>query len=278
MSAALREAALRREVAVVSRIPYVAHVAPHLVRTELGDYVQAFRLGGASFECADDETLNSWHERLNVLWRNVASPQVSVWTHVIRRREVMAQSPRTPDFAGVLEHRYRARLSQQTLMVNELYLSLVYRPTAGVATGLASRILKRTRPASSAWELTDAIESCEKLRDTVQASLDRYEPESLTIYSRAGRSYSGLLNLMFTLINGELREVPLPRAPINEVLGSARLSFGTEVLEYRQPTATRVGAILGIKEYPTPTQVGMFDGLLSAPFPFVLTQSFTFLS
>ena len=36
--------------------------------------------------------------------------------------------------------------------------------------------------------------------------------------------------------------------------------------------------MLGIKEYPTPTTVGMFDALLSAPFPFVLTQSFTFLT
>ena len=36
--------------------------------------------------------------------------------------------------------------------------------------------------------------------------------------------------------------------------------------------------MLGIKEYPTPTHVGMFDALLSAPFPFVLTQSFAFLT
>jgi type IV secretion system protein VirB4 len=36
--------------------------------------------------------------------------------------------------------------------------------------------------------------------------------------------------------------------------------------------------MLGIKEYPTPTHVGMFDGLLSAPYPFVLTQSFAFLT
>ena len=42
--------------------------------------------------------------------------------------------------------------------------------------------------------------------------------------------------------------------------------------------ATRVGAMLGIKEYPTPSVVGMFNRLLSAPFPFVLTQSFAFLT
>src|ERR1039458_7458640 len=36
--------------------------------------------------------------------------------------------------------------------------------------------------------------------------------------------------------------------------------------------------MLGIKEYPTPTAVGMYDQLLSAPFSFVLTQSFAFLT
>ena len=36
--------------------------------------------------------------------------------------------------------------------------------------------------------------------------------------------------------------------------------------------------MLGIKEYPTPNVVGMYNRLLAAPFEFVLTQSFTFLS
>src|SRR2546429_316935 len=70
----------------------------------------------------------------------------------------------------------------------------------------------------------------------------------------------------------------LPRAPIANLLATTRLLFGSEVIEYRLPTCTRFGAVLGIKEYPTPTVVGMLNGLLSAPFPFVLTQSFTFLT
>ena len=65
---------------------------------------------------------------------------------------------------------------------------------------------------------------------------------------------------------------------MSEALATTRLLFGNEAIEYRLPTGTRVGAMLGIKEYPTPTVVGMFNRLLSAPFPLVLTQSFTFLS
>ncbi|HEX2493435.1 MAG TPA: VirB4 family type IV secretion/conjugal transfer ATPase, partial [Steroidobacter sp.] len=59
---------------------------------------------------------------------------------------------------------------------------------------------------------------------------------------------------------------------------TTRPVFGAEVIEYRLPSATRLGAMLGIKEYPTPTVVGMYNALLSAPFSFVLTQSFTCLS
>ena len=266
----------RRELSAAERIPYTAHVSGEVVRTSLGDYVQVFRLGGASFECADDETLNTWHERLNVLWRNIASPQIALWAHVIRRREVIAPGGGQGTFASALEEKYRSRLAHQTLMVNELYLSTVYRPTSGVATGMVSRLLKHTQSAT--FELADALDACEKLRETVRASLARYEPEVLQVYSADGCEYSAPLAFLALLINGESRAVPIPLAPINEVLATSRIFFGTEALEYRLPTGTRTGAMLGIKEYPTPTMVGMFDALLSAPFPFVLTQSFAFLT
>jgi len=102
---------LRREATPAERIPYLAHVSPQVISTRFGDYVQVFRLGGASFECADDDTLNSWHERLNVLWRNCGSPQVAIWSHVIRRREVTSITSDEEGFAAGLEHKYRKKLA-----------------------------------------------------------------------------------------------------------------------------------------------------------------------
>jgi type IV secretion system protein VirB4 len=148
MSAEAREGAVRREARMAARIPYAAHVSPHIVKTIAGDYVQVFRLGGASFECADDEELNTWHEQLNVLWRNVATPQVAVWAHVIRRRERTPVGEGETGFAGALERKYRSRLAEQTLMVNELFLSLVYSPAAGDRTRLAAA-QALTRPGVS---------------------------------------------------------------------------------------------------------------------------------
>jgi type IV secretion system protein VirB4 len=274
-----RSSAIRREIPASRHIPYAAHVAPEVIITTSGDFVQTLRLGGASFESADDETLNNWHERLNVTWRNIASPNVSLWAHLIRRRDVPRVIPaRGTGFADRLAQRYQGRLAAETLMVNELYLTILFRPVTGAAPSLVSKFLASRRTASGQRERADALEMCAKLRQTVAASLARYDPESLGVYTHTDRRFSSFLEFLALLINGELQRVPLPRAPISQVLATTRLLFGSETIEYRLPTQVRFGAVLGIKEYPTPTVVGMYNGLLSAPFPFVLTQSFTFLN
>jgi type IV secretion system protein VirB4 len=269
----------RRERIACEHVPYTAHVAQSVIRTASGDYLLAFRLGGASFESADDATLNVWHERLNVLWRNLASPQVALWTHLVRRRERTVPCSAGGDgFADILAAKYGARLAGETLMVNELYIALCYRPAAGLAAPLVARILARTRHAAAHAELADALDNCAKLAQMVRAALARYEPEALGAY-RYGPSWcSSLLEYLGLLVNGEWRRTLLPRAPLREALVTTRVLFGNEAIEYRLPAATRVGAILGIKEYPTPSHVGMYNRLLSAPFALVLTQSFAFLS
>jgi len=274
-----RASALRRELPSSFRIPYRAHVSPHIVRTDFGAYVQVFKFAGASFESEDDDVLNNWHERLNVLWRNIASPNTALWVHVIRRREhTGTASADNSGFAGALSAKYRERLSTETLMVNELYLSAIHRPVTGAAPGLVSRLLSRHAPQAHAAELADAIDASEKLAQTLTSSLARYEPERLGVYEHRQRPCSAVLEFFGLLLNGEHQAVPLPKVPLNELLATTRVIFGGEAIEYRLPTQTRFGAILGIKEYSTPTTVGMYDGLLSAPFEFILTQSFTFLT
>lgn len=274
-----RSSAMRREFMADRYIPYSVHVARDVVRTVAGDYLQVFRLGGASFESADAEQINQWHERLNVLWRNVADPSVALWTHILRRRE--SGPPFTadePGFAGRLHGIYSRRLLAERLMVNELYLSVLYRPAAGRARHALSRALSRAQPSASRLELADALEACERLAQNLRAVLLPYEPQPLGCYRDSGRWCSSVLEFLGLLVNGETGRVPLPRGPLSAALTTTRLYFGNEVIEYRPPSGELAGAVLGIKEYPTPSVPGMLDALLTAPFAFVLCQSFTFLS
>ncbi len=275
------DATLRREVSAAGMIPLLAHVDEHVARTRAGDYVQTLRLAGSSFESADDEDINSWHERLNVSYRNIGSPNIAIWTHVVRRRETGYPTGRTvPGFADEVERRYRQKMAGERLMVNELYLSVVYRPQPTKLGNAALRILKRADAEGARTELRDSLDACTKLRQELMASLERYDPEPLGVYRIDGVDalFSSLAEFHGLLINGEWQRMPMPRSPLNEVLATSRPFFGNEAMEYRTGTQTRIGAFLGIKEYPTPTAPGMFGALLTAPFPFVLTQSFTFLA
>jgi hypothetical protein len=66
------------------------------VRTRAGHYVQVLQLSGASFECADPTELNAWHERWNVLYRSIASPNLAIWTHLIRHGSTATRAGNLP--------------------------------------------------------------------------------------------------------------------------------------------------------------------------------------
>ena len=259
-------------------VPYTAQITPTVIRTTNGAYLQCFRLGGASFETTDDETLNGWHERLNALFRNLASRHVALWTHLVRRREsVYPGGTFEPGFAEELNDHYRERLASDTLMVNEWFVSVLYRPTVG-ALGLPLASLLAAQDADvSATLAREALDASAKLAEQILVGLDRYDPEPLALQGTGGSRTSDALGFLALLINGEHQPIPLPRAPLAEVLPNSRVFFGREAIEYRTPTRTRLGAVLGIKDYPTPTTPGLFNRLLTVDFPFVLTQSFAFL-
>ena len=183
-----------------------------------------------------------------------------------------------PGFARDLNEKYRQRIAQETLMVNDIYVAIIYRPQPGKIGKTAMSFLRRLNNDALRQEQEEALEECQKLQQHASASLSRYDPEPLGIYQQGAHTYSSLLEYFGLLINGEWQRVPLPRSPLNEVLATTRLLFGSEAMEYRTTTETRVAAFLGIKEYPTPSVVGMFNTLMSVPFSFVLTQSFTFIN
>ena len=275
----LRNKALRREASTATLIPYTVHVDECIVRTKRGDYVQVFRLGGASFESADDEDINTWHDKLNVFWRAIASPNFSVTTHIIRRRDNSFPDGSYADgFAAALMEKYRRKVTGETLMVNELYVSLVYRPQPTKVGSAFLDALKRTSKEGAEAELADSIDICQKKRQELLSAFARYDVEALGIYEREGALHSAAKEFFAYLINAHWAPRRLSRGDMCHSLADTRPMFGNEAMEYRGATQTRLGAFLGISEYPSSTPPGLLDPLLTAPFPFVLTQSLDFIS
>lgn len=275
-----------RENAVADFIPYQHHVDAQTIKTKAGDYLSIFRLEGIPFESLSAEDLEIFKEQLNLLWRNVASPHLSLWTHLIRRehKETLDNMSFEAGFDADLHHKYQAKMAEKKMMVNELYLSVGYRP--------------HLMPQTKSWRFWHASPQETAVQDmhhrrvfqdillTLQKGLEVYQPVLLTTYtelntesnSERGIVYSHMLSFLNFLVNGQWCKRPVSHYPIAESLASVRPLFGADDFELRGITDSLYGGCLGICDYPEQTHAGFLKDLLSVPFSFILTQSFQFLS
>ncbi|MEO8313379.1 MAG: VirB4 family type IV secretion/conjugal transfer ATPase [Pseudomonadota bacterium] len=264
---------------MAQRTPYAAHLTAHIVSTKAGDCLQVFRLRGAPFESADDVEINGWHERLNALLRNISAPEIALWAHVIRdRADLVWPVSRVGGFAQRLDERYRQRLRAERLYTSDLYLTVLYRPLGGLAVAPMAGLFSKARRTGQHRGMSEALEACERLRALLMSGLDRYAPELLGLYSRGAWLHSEVLEFLSRLVNAEHQPRSLARGPLDEQLGVSRVLCGSETIEYRTATRSRLGAMLGLKDYPTPTVPGMLNPLLSAPTGLVISQSFVCLT
>ncbi|MFG6458631.1 VirB4 family type IV secretion/conjugal transfer ATPase [Roseateles sp. BYS96W] len=257
-------------------IPFSSLVSEHDVITRGGDYFRVWRLDGVAFECADPHQIAERHEALCSLLRNLAGGQWAIWTHRIHR--VVADSlqhPAEPGFARDLSLAYQARLGQQRLVSNELYLTLVYRPCES-RVSRAVQSTHKTR-ATIASAQAEALRTMEERSALVGRVLRGFGPELLGARQQDGRSYSDVAEFLGFLVNGCWRPVPLTAGPLYRTLPTARLSFGADKLEIRQGAQRRYAALVDIKEYADAVEPGILNALLYEASEFIETQSFSIL-
>lgn len=267
-------AILGREKAVSDRLPYSALASSHNIRTSEGDMLSVVKLAGAAHEAADVEEVFAWHESLHGMLLNIAAPDLAIWRHTFRR-EIEAYPKGEPHsfFASEFNERYRDHFTRERMMVNDLYLTFVLKGPPRVLSlfGKASQ-LKREDVIR---EINEQSARLDELVEGALANLSRYSPQRLGNYEHASNTYNSALEFLGELVNGTWSRVPLPRGRIADALPTSRLSFGVESGESRGPVSSKVFAMVSITEYPEVTETGLLNQLLSLPFEFVATQSFT---
>lgn len=259
-------------------LPYACHVTDQIVGLDTEALMLSFQLDGASFETADVRDLNDWHAKLNGAWRNLADDRLAVWHHLVRRAH-----GGYPDgsfhsaFAVELDHRYRARLGAGRMFVNELYVTLVLHPGRDAAERAGAWLSRRRRgPALVAGE--EMVRRLEDAGRDLAQYLGRYGVRPLGLYEHRGVWFSEPMEVLRQVLTGWRERVPLVRGHLGSAIYSARVIFGREALEIRDAAEARYAGMFGVKEYPATTRPGLWNGLLSARFPFVASQSFSFLS
>jgi type IV secretion system protein VirB4 len=276
-TSASRRTATRRETPVAQNVPYKGHLTPSIIDTGAGDCLCVLRLGGASFECVDDDEINSRHARLNRVVMSLADPRIAVWQHIVRRRE--SQYPDgvfQPGYAHDFNERYKARICNEELMVNELYMTVVLRPFRSKAEGLLSALFSSRTPDDVRRARSEQVAELNQIVTDLVASLGFYEPERLSACERRGVLFSEPAEFFSFLMTGQWEPVPCALVPLKYQIGGARPIFGNETVEIRSSDTSRFGAMLGIQSYPSQTTPIFLDELLTQPVELVVTQSFEF--
>ena len=278
-AAAKFAAAALKEVPTSAFIPYANHVTKNVIKLDNGDYLQTIKMQGAAHESADIEDLNVWHDQLNGFMRNIASPHVALWSHVVRREYNEYPKGNYPEgFCNDFNEKYQASIGARTMRINELYITLVYRPQPLKVAKWFDMFSKKT-PEVLAEQQREELDALNDLVGVALTALSRYEPESLGCYEKNGAMFSETLEILAYLVDGEWRPFPLLRSEIKHSLSTSRPFFGKGgLMSFKGPTGVQYGAALGIQEYTANTCPGLMNDMLRMPFDFVLSQSFTFLS
>lgn len=280
MSVAFKFAgSLKKEEPAAAFIPYSSHVTRDTVKLASGDYMQTIRMQGAAHESADAQDINIWHDQLNGFMRNIASANVAIWSHVVRREyNEFPGGEFEAGFAHDFNEKYRRAMASNRMLVNELYLTIIYRPQPNKALRIFDLFGKKNAKEMQEIQRNE-LQALDDVTGAAMAALDRYEPEILGCYEHNGFMFSEVCEFLAFLINGEWRRFPLPRAEIRNVLATSRPFFGKGgLMSLKTPTDTQYAATVVIQDYPATTCPGTLNDLLGMSCEFVLTQSFTFLS
>jgi type IV secretion system protein VirB4 len=272
---------MESEVGMSEFIPYSHHVAPHIVATSSADYLTTWKLTGRSHECADIHDVFQWVRDLNNFVRGVGTADISFWMHIHRRRVVEYPDSEFENvFCKTLDDKYRASFEDYNLMVNDLYLTVVYRQASDDLMSYFARREKLNATQKSDRQ-NEAIKALNDINRTLESQLARhYGGELLGIYEHEGHAFSSTLEWLGFLVNGEHARVPVARGRIGDYLCLNRPIFSRwgEIGEQRRIDKSVSFGMLEIRDFDSNTEPGQLNVLLESNYEFVLTQSFSCLS
>jgi len=277
-----------REYSEANFIPYLCHWNRDTILTKNKELMRVIQVNGFSFETADDVDVDTKKDLRNLLFRGMASGNIMLYFHIIRRRHNIYEPgpPLDPNikfkqnFPDYLESLWRKKHENNQSFVNDLYITIIRKEdTSGVAA--FENVLNKMRHTAdkSAWanSIKESYEELEEATERIVTSLRSYGAELLGVKRKKLGLHSEVLEFLYKIVNGGASPgIMYPSINIEHYLPHHRLFFGNKSMEIKGPFDSRFAGIISIKEYGQTTYPGILDGFLQMPFEFVMTQSFNF--
>lgn len=278
------------ECPISEYIPYKSHWNKNTIITHANELLQVIKVGGYSFETADDEDVDNRKSMLNMLLKGMSTGGYSIYFHTIRRKTNIFQDDAPPidphiklssTFSAYVESEWRKKYAKKKAFVNELYVTVIKQADAkgaAVVEYFYKKLLGAADKKSWEQEMRDKYDELEEVVNRVLSTLRDYDPTLLGVKQTINGLQCEICEFFSKIINCGISNPMLAPifTPINKYLGGNRLFFGTKTIECRTPTASRYAAMLSVREYGPYTSAGILDSFLQMPFELVISQSFSF--
>ena len=254
-------------------------IAPSVVMGRGGELLTSFRVSGIPFETVDDQEVDIAVDQLNTLYRSIASSEIAVQIHRLRRPlvdELSASSE--PGFARNLSMAYNTKIGHESLMATELYVTLIMKKRSFSPKGT-----KRTAEEIRV-DLHERLEEFENIAGQFERSLSKFKPQRLGETVKNGVEFSEQLSLYNFILSGEWQPVRIPNKPLYAALVPSQIFIGADTLEIQNVNKKHFVQCLELKDFTQTSCAGILNRLLYPditalrPYVFVETQTFAFLN
>ena len=266
-------------------IPYINHFNETTVYTKKNQLIQVVKVGGFSFETADDEDLDIKKNIRNLLFKSMGDNNIALYFHIIRKEHQPYSAgyyniDMPEGFASYLDQKWCHRHQNRKAYINELYISII-RKGITVKNSIIDKFFNLVDPSSNKeWykPLWEAYEQLEEATGRVENSLREYDARLLGIEKVNGKYYSELSEFFAKIVNcGKASNILFTPYNMDSIIASQRLYFGSRAIEAKLHNGkSKFAGIVSLKEYGPKTWAGMLDSFLRMPFEFIITQSFQF--
>lgn len=285
-----KEDQAQKEESISRFIPYQCHWDSNTILTKNNELLQVIKIGGFSFETADDEDLDIRKNIRNSLLKNMASGNITIYFHMFRKKRSIITTKEqyfydptvknSDDFITYLSNEWRNKHISTESFFNELYITILYKPDkagAAIVEYFLKKIQQKSNKDVRDNDMREMKENLQEMSTRVLNTYRDYDARLLGIEETSDGIFCEISEFLATIINcGQSSPMLLPRGHIDKYLGTHRLFFGSRSIEARGPSINKFAGIISILEYGPSTSAGIFDGFLQMPFEFVMTQSFVF--
>ncbi|EJG5461104.1 VirB4 family type IV secretion/conjugal transfer ATPase [Salmonella enterica] len=281
--------AFRKKTPGSSHLPFAYHLTDKIVTLKQCEFMTLIKIQGRSHKTTDAEDIFSWLENLNTVSRSFVSPHVDMLSYVIRRSEAEYPESKFDNyFTTEFDRKYKTKFTDtknNTLMVNDLYLALVYKPYGSdFLSGIRKQGAKGREAIAVLHE--ESAKELEAITEKMVSALSSYNCRVCGVYQEDGVGgaeaiskpvlYSEPLEVMGYIFNGRKVRVPLTKERLSNTIVQSQVKFSLNAdLGIRRSTEGHeyIG-ICGISDYDPDTWPGQFDLLLESEFPYVMVNSF----